>query len=203
MSLRLKMSVNWASTECQQSVIDLGCYILYNPRAVLWHLSIFNVMAAVMSKRDRDMVTSPVWNWASTDRQRFWVLHLVQSKSYATEFTHNRRIGSLYSQYRLCQYCYTSKWVSTERSQSINRASTEHQHNVNRVSTECPRFWALHLVYYKGSATGFTHHQHIGSRYEQKRSQQSRSPSLKMSINRASTILFVESCIIQWLCYGI
>ena len=109
MSLHLKMSVNRASTEHQQSVNNLGCCILYNPSAVLWHLSIINVMAAIMSKRDCDMVTSLVSNWASTDRQQFWELHLVESKGCATEFTRNRRIGSLYRQYHMCQYCYTSK----------------------------------------------------------------------------------------------
>jgi hypothetical protein len=49
-----------ASTECQQSVSDFGCCILYNPRAVLWYIPIINILAAVMSKRDRDMVTAPV-----------------------------------------------------------------------------------------------------------------------------------------------
>jgi hypothetical protein len=34
-------------------------------------------LAAVLSKIDHDMVTAPVWKWASTERQRFCVLHLV------------------------------------------------------------------------------------------------------------------------------
>jgi len=72
-----QQSINTASTECQQSVNDFGCCILYNPRALLRHIPIIKVLAAVMSNRDRDMVPAPVWKWASTERQRFGVLHLV------------------------------------------------------------------------------------------------------------------------------
>jgi len=76
-SIEHQQSINTASTECQQSVNDFGCCILYNTRAVLWQLPIINILAAVMCKRDRDMVTAPVWKWASTERQWFWVFHLV------------------------------------------------------------------------------------------------------------------------------
>jgi len=55
-----QQSINRVSTECQQSANNFGCCILYNTRAVLRHLPIINILAAVMSKRDRDMVTSPV-----------------------------------------------------------------------------------------------------------------------------------------------
>jgi len=82
------------------------------------------------------MVTAPVWKWASTERQRFCGLHLVYSKGCATAFIYNRSIGSLYRQYCVCWYCYTTKWASTERQQSVNRASTERQQSVNTASTE-------------------------------------------------------------------
>jgi len=59
-STERQQSINTASTECQQSVNDFGCCILYNPRSLIWHLPIINVLAAVMSKRDSDMVTGPV-----------------------------------------------------------------------------------------------------------------------------------------------
>jgi hypothetical protein len=59
-SIEYQKSINTASTECQQSVNDFGCCILYNPQAVLWQLPIMNVLAAVMRKRDGDMVTAPV-----------------------------------------------------------------------------------------------------------------------------------------------
>ena len=59
-SIEHQQSINTASTECQQSVNDFGCCILYNTRAVLWQLPIINILAAVMCKRDRDMVTAPV-----------------------------------------------------------------------------------------------------------------------------------------------
>ena len=50
------------------------------------------------------------------------------------EFTHTRSIGSLYRQYHVRRYCYTSEWASTDRQQSVNRASTPRQQSVNRVS---------------------------------------------------------------------
>jgi len=149
-------SIITASTECQQSVNNFVRCILNNPSTLLRHIPRINVLAAVMSKRDRNMVTAPVREWASTERQRFCVLHLVQFNGCATAFNHNRSIGSLYRQYRVCRYCNTTKWASTEhqqsvnrasteRQQSVNRASTQHHHSINRVSTECQRFWALHL----------------------------------------------------------
>jgi len=99
--------------------------------------------------------------------------------------------------------CVNSATRQNKRQQSVNRAATQHHHSINRVSTECQRFCALHLELSKHSATAYTQNQRIGSHYEQKRSQHSHSPSLKMSVNRASTILCVAFCIIQGLCCGI
>jgi len=202
-STERQQSINTVSTECQQSVNAFECCIMYNPRALLRHRFIFNVLAAILCKWDRDKVTTPVWKWASTEHQRFCVLHLVYSKGCATAFIHNWSIGSLYRQYRDCQYSYTSKWASTERQHSINRASTDHEHRVNRVSTECQHFWVLHHVYSKGSDTAYVHNQRIGSRSVQMQSWYGHSTCLKMSVNRASTISCVASCIIQGLWYCI
>jgi len=55
-----QQSMNTESTECQQSVNAFGCCIMYIPRALLRHMSIMNVLAAVLCKCDRDMVTAPV-----------------------------------------------------------------------------------------------------------------------------------------------
>jgi len=52
--------VNRVSTQCQQGVNDFGHCILYNPRALLCQMSIIIVLAAVLSKSDRDMVTAPL-----------------------------------------------------------------------------------------------------------------------------------------------
>jgi hypothetical protein len=41
-----QQSIYTAPTECQQSVNDVGCCIWYNPRAVLQHLPIIEVLAA-------------------------------------------------------------------------------------------------------------------------------------------------------------
>jgi len=52
--------INRPSTEHQQSVNNLGCYIMYDSKAVLWHLSIINILAAFVGKREGDMVTAAV-----------------------------------------------------------------------------------------------------------------------------------------------
>jgi hypothetical protein len=53
-------SINTASTQCKQSVNDFVYCIFYNPRGLLWQISIIIVLAAVLSKIDHDMVTAPV-----------------------------------------------------------------------------------------------------------------------------------------------
>jgi len=55
-----QLSMNTESTECQQSVNTFGYCIMYIPRALLRHMSIINVLAAVLCKCDRDMLTAPV-----------------------------------------------------------------------------------------------------------------------------------------------
>jgi len=126
-----QQTVNRASTERQQSINYLSYCILYNPRAKLWHLPIINILAAFVGKREGDMVTAPVWKWASTERQRFCVLHLVSYKGCATAFIHNRSIGHLLG--KIVNVNVTSP--DNERQQSVNRASTEHQQSINRAST--------------------------------------------------------------------
>jgi len=72
---------------------------------------------------------------------------------------------------------------------SVNVTTTEivRQQSINRASTERQQSWVWHLEQSKGSDMAFTHNQRNGSRYEQKRSQYGHIPSLKMSVNRAST----------------
>ena len=60
-STERRQSINPAWTDCQQSDNDFGCCILYNPRALLWHIPIIIILATVMNKRNRNMVTAPVW----------------------------------------------------------------------------------------------------------------------------------------------
>jgi len=59
-STERQQSMNKESTECQHSVNTFGCCIMDIPRALLRHMSIINVLAAVLCKWDRDMVTAPV-----------------------------------------------------------------------------------------------------------------------------------------------
>jgi hypothetical protein len=58
-STERQQSINTVSTECQQSVNTFGCCIMYIPRALLRHMSTINVLAAILCKCDRDMVTAP------------------------------------------------------------------------------------------------------------------------------------------------
>ena len=102
LSLHQTMNINRVSTECQYSINHFGCCILYNPRAILRHLPINNIMAANIGKWEGDMVIAPVWKWASTERQRLWVLHVVSSKGCGTAYIHYRGIVRLYRQYGWC-----------------------------------------------------------------------------------------------------
>jgi hypothetical protein len=94
-----QQSINRASTERQQSVNNLGCCILYDSRAVLRHLPIINILATFVHKTESDTVTAPIWKWASTEHQRFWVLHLVSPRGCSMAVIHNRSIGRLSRQY--------------------------------------------------------------------------------------------------------
>jgi len=58
-STELQQSVNTASTECQQSVNDFGCCILCNPRAVLWHVSMIEVLATFLGNTVRVDIAKP------------------------------------------------------------------------------------------------------------------------------------------------
>jgi hypothetical protein len=94
-STECQQSINRASTERQQSINILGCCIMYDSKAVLWHLPIINLLAAFVGKGEGDMVTAAVCKWASTEHQRFWVLHLLSSKGCSTAVIHNWSFGHL------------------------------------------------------------------------------------------------------------
>ena len=53
-------SITTESTECQQSVNNLGCCILYGSGPLLRHLCIINVLAAFVGTWESDIVTAPV-----------------------------------------------------------------------------------------------------------------------------------------------
>jgi len=156
-----QLSVNWASTEDLQSVNRAS------------------------TERQQSV------NRASTERQQS-----VNSASTERQQSVNR--ASTERQQSVNR-------VSTERQQSINTASTQRPHSINRVSTECQRFWVLHLVQSKGCAMEFTHNRSIGHLYGNIVQVDIAIPKnhCQQSLNRASTILGIASCIIQGLSYGI
>jgi hypothetical protein len=149
-----------------------------------------------MGTRECDMATAPVWKYASTERQQFCVWHIVYFDGCTTAVNHNRSNGTLYKQFRLCGYCDSTKWTSTECQHGILIASTGCQQSVNEfgrcilnnpstLRPQIPRINILVAVMSKRDRNMVT------------------APSLKMRVNKASMILCVASCIIQGLCHGI
>jgi len=76
-STERQQSINTVSTECQQSVNAFGCCIMYIARALLRNMSIIQVLAAILCKCDRDLVTAPICKSSSIERQPFCMLNLV------------------------------------------------------------------------------------------------------------------------------
>jgi len=103
-------SLPQSENERQQSVNDFVGSILCNPKAVIRHLSIIEVLAAFtgnivcvdtatpqnehqQSVNGLSTENPHSVNRLSTECQRFWVLHHVKSKRSAMAWTHNQRIG--------------------------------------------------------------------------------------------------------------
>jgi len=151
----LKDTATWSKPHCesehQQSVNNIGCCILYNPRSLLRLIPVFEVVATFIG---------------------FTV--------YVDVASHEN-----------------------ERQQTITTASTERHRSFNRASTEHQQSWVFNHVYSKGCAMSFIHNARISSLYSQKKQQHGQSPSLKMSINRASTNFGAASGMIQGVCYRI
>jgi hypothetical protein len=99
-----------SENERQQSVNNFGCCILYNPRAVIRHLPIIEVLAAFIGNIVSVDTATPQnehqhsvnelstehphsVNRLSTECQQFWELHRLKSKRSAMECTNNQRIG--------------------------------------------------------------------------------------------------------------
>jgi hypothetical protein len=59
MSLHLQMIVNIVSTNHQQSINIFQCCILYNPQAIVQHVSIIKVFPAFMGNMGRVNVATP------------------------------------------------------------------------------------------------------------------------------------------------
>jgi hypothetical protein len=124
-----------SENEHKQCVNDLVCCILYNPRAVLLHLPIFELLAAFIGNITSINTATPQnepqysVNSASTEYQLsvnrvspecqwFWVLHLVKSQGSDTAYTPNHHIGSHYVQ-KTSQHGHC-----TILTLSVNRVST-------------------------------------------------------------------------------
>jgi len=58
-STERQQSINTASTECQQTVNDFGCCILCNLRAMLWDLSMIEVLATFLGNMVRVDLATP------------------------------------------------------------------------------------------------------------------------------------------------
>jgi len=175
-SLILKMSIDRASTEHQQSVNNYHYCIWYNPRAMLPHLPIIDVLPAIMGNTGRVNVTTPEMsiNSASTILGvASCIIEVVCCGIYPL------------SKYclPLCAICQVS--ISVDLKMSINRVSTGCQPSINRVSAECQQ----------RVNTASTECQHSVNRASTERQQ---------SVNRASTIFgLVHKVFGKWFacCY--
>jgi hypothetical protein len=141
-STERQQSINTTSTDCQQSVNDIGYYILCNPRTMLWQITIIIILAAVLSKSDRNMVTTHSENEHQQSVNNFVCCTLYNPKPVLRHLCIIEVLPGLIDNI----VCVDTVAPENERQQSVNGTSTEHQHSVNRVSTECQRCWVLHHV---------------------------------------------------------
>jgi hypothetical protein len=66
---------------------------------VIWSLlCIPDSLAAFIGKRDSNIVSAPLWEWASTEGEWFLALHLVKFVIWLVADIHLWDIGSLYGQ---------------------------------------------------------------------------------------------------------
>jgi len=135
------------------------CCILYDPGAALRHLSIMEVLAAIIGKIVNVDIASPVnerqqsVKRASTERQQ----SVKERQQSVNNFgccilCHPRAVVRLLSIIEVLAAFKGNMVIvdvpspDNERQQCVNRASTEHQQSINRVSTEHQKSWVLHLV---------------------------------------------------------
>jgi len=109
--------VNTASTECKQSVNDFRCCIVYNPKAVLWHLPIIEYWPPLWEiwSQSISLHLEMSVNRASIQGQRLWALHREKSKGYATAYTHSRSLAAFICNKDPVNVATTFNWASTER----------------------------------------------------------------------------------------
>jgi len=103
MAANVEWTIHW--NEGQWSVNDLWL-CKYGNYTVIWLLlSMTNVLAAFIDKRDSNTITAPFREWVSTERQRFVVLWPLSSHRDLVAVMHNRCIASFCSQKRQ-QHCH-------------------------------------------------------------------------------------------------
>jgi hypothetical protein len=121
-----QQSVNKASAERQQSIKDFGCCMLYNPRAVLWHLPISEVLAASMGNMVSVNVATP-----KNERQQsvndFGCCILYNARAVQCHFFIIEVLDASISN-MACINIATPKNV---RQQIVNKLSTKRQQSVN------------------------------------------------------------------------
>jgi len=89
--------------------------MMYNPRAVQWHVLMSEVLPAFIDNAVNLDITAPEHERqqsvtrASTMYQQFWAVYLVESEGRAMVFIHNQSIGCRYGHYVHCGCRYTQK----------------------------------------------------------------------------------------------
>ena len=117
-STERQQSVNTASTECHQTVNNFGCCILCNPRVVLWHLFMIEVLATCLGNMVRVDIATPNNERQQSHSRALTILGIasciIQGLSYGI-YPYSK-FGRLYLQYGQSQFTYHLKLI-------VNRAS--------------------------------------------------------------------------------
>jgi len=105
-STERQQSVNTASTECQQTVNDFGCCISCNPRAVLWHLSMMEVLATVLGNMVRVDIATPNDERQQSHSRALTILGIASCiiRGLCYGIYPYSKFDCLYLQYGYCQF---------------------------------------------------------------------------------------------------
>jgi len=99
----VEWTIHW--NVCQRRVNNLF-FCIYGNYTVIWLLlCITDVLAACIGKWGSNTVTTPFWEWASTERQQLVVLYVRLLNSDFVTILPIRRVGSIYW-LRRQQHCH-------------------------------------------------------------------------------------------------
>ena len=120
-----QQSINTVSIECQQTVNHFGCCILWNPSAVLWHLSMIEVSATLLGNIFRVNIATRNNEHQQSHSRALTILGIasciIQGLCYG--IYQWSTFGRLYLQYGYCQFRYHLKLIVTRASMLFGNVS--------------------------------------------------------------------------------